>query len=89
MAKRKRQKLFRIEGTPEKLQLQGSCRRCSRIGELYGAITNQGYLHICSGCMASGMSAGKKDPLPPHGKNKANDLMTYCVPGSFGGGKKR
>lgn len=89
MAKRKRQKLFRIEGKPERLESQGLCRRCSRTGELYGAITNQGYLHICSSCMTVGISEGKKDPLPAHGKNKANDLMAYCVAGSFGSGKKR
>lgn len=89
MTKKKRKNLFRIDGAPEKLNTQGICRRCNQICELYSAITNQGFLNICKSCMASGIRAGRKAPLPSHGKGKINDLMTYCVPGSYGGGKKR
>ena len=87
--KQKVPKPFRIEGIPEKRKTPGVCRRCTRTGDLYGAITNQGYISICKDCVVIGRGKGKEEVPPPHEKQDRNDIMMRRLSGSFGSGKKR
>lgn len=87
--KQKTPKPFRIEGIPVKCKTPGTCRRCKRTGDLYGAITNQGYISICKDCVVIGRVKGKEEAPPPHEKQDRNDIMIRRLSGSFGSGKKR